>query len=319
MKATFLRWLFYFKSYFQNKYALKFHLKTPNLAPSLKRNSFYIVLVLLVWIGCKQKQTQSTNEPPIVKVYEDFLYPSDLKGMISSTLSTADSERVVKSFIDNWIRNKVLANKAQLNLTDEEKDVQKSIDEYRNSLLIYKYQMKLVNERIDTTVTENQLKEYYEKNKNNFELKKNLVQITFVKITESSQALVQIRNLFRSSRISDKEKLAALCVKYANNSFLDDEVWLDFNEILKELPIKNYDQEQFLRNNKFLEIKEGNYIYLINIKAYRIKNSISLMEFERDNIRSILLNDRKLKLLKEMELTLMKEAELNKDIEKYSK
>ena len=163
------------------------------------------------------------------------------------------------------------------------------------------------------------MKEYYEKNKNNFELKKNLVQITFVKITESSQALVQIRNLFRSSRISDKEKLAALCVKYANNSFLDDEVWLDFNEILKELPIKNYDQEQFLRNNKFLEIAEGNYIYLINIKAYRIKNSISLMEFERDNIRSILLNDRKLKLLKEMELTLMKEAELNKDIEKYSK
>jgi hypothetical protein len=240
-----------------------------------------------------------------------------MKGIVSSSLSAADSERVVNAFIHTWMKNKVLARKAEQNLTDEEKDMQQKLDEYRNALLIYKYQMKLVSERIDTIVTEAQLREYYDKNKNNFELKKNLVQLTFVKIAESCPVLSQVNSLFRSSRIADKEKLAVLCGKFANNFFLDESVWLDFNEVSKELPIKNYDQEEFLRNNKFLEIKEGSYIYLINIKAYRIKNSLSLMEFERDNIKSILLNERKLKLLKEMEVNVMKEAELNKDIEKY--
>ena len=276
------------------------------------------VLLLLIIFSCKHSNTTST-EIPLAKAFNDYFYPSDIKGMLSTSFSAADSERVVKHFIDEWIKNKVLAHKAELNLSDEEKDVQKKLDEYRNSLLIYKYQLKLVAERIDTTISEAQLRDYYEKNKNNFELKKNLVQLTFVKIDQSSVMLSQIKNLFHSSHLADKEKLSSLCSKHANNFFLDDEVWLDFNEILKELPIKNYDQEQFLRNNKFLEINEGNYIYLINIKAYRIKNSLSLMEFERDNIKSILLNERKLKLLKEMEINVLKEAELNKEIERYPK
>lgn len=274
--------------------------------------------MLLIIFSCKHSNQQS-KEIPLAKAYNNFLYPSDINGILSTSFSAADSERVVKHFIDEWIKNKVLAHKAELNLSDQEKDVQEKLDEYRNSLLIFKYQSKLVTERVDTNVSEAQLREYYEKNKNNFELKKNLVQLTFVKIDQTSVALNQIRNLFKSSHISDKEKLSSLCGKHANNFFLDDEVWLDFNEILKELPITNYDQEQFLRNNKFLEITEGNYIYLINIKAYRIKNSISLMEFERDNIKSILLNERKLKLLKEMELNVMKEAELKKEIERYTK
>ncbi len=278
------------------------------------------VLIFLFFISCgRHASLNNQNEAPLAKAYNEYLYPANIKGMLSSTFSAADSERVVNSFVDAWIKNKVLAHKAELNLTSEEKDVQKRLDEYRNSLLIYKYQMKLVSERIDTNITETQLRDYYEKNKNNFELKKNLVQLTFVKIDETSAMISQIKKMYRSSRIADKEKLAVLCGKYANNFFLDDEVWLDFNDILKELPIKNYDQEQFLRNNKFLEIKEGNYIYLINIKAYRIKNSLSLIEFERENIRSVLLNERKLKLLKEMEQNVMKEAGLNKEIEKYIK
>ena len=274
--------------------------------------------MLLIFFSCKHSGT-SSNEPPLAKAYGDYLYPSDIKGMLSASFSAADSERVVKHFIDSWIKNEVLAHKAELNLSDEEKDIQKKLNEYRNSLLIYKYQSKLVSERIDTNISEAQLRDYYEKNKNNFELKKNLVQLIFVKVDHSSVMLNQIKNLFHSSHLGDKEKLSLLCSKHANNFFLDDEVWLDFNEILKELPIKNYDQEQFLRNNKFLEITEGNYIYLINIKAYRIKNSVSMIEFERENIRSILLNERKLKLLKEMEANVMKEAELNKEIERYTK
>jgi len=278
-----------------------------------------VILFLFLSSSCTKKGASVSNEEPLAKAYDEYLFPSDLKGLLSSSFSAADSERVVNAYINTWIKNKVLAHKAEMNLSDDEKDVKKKLDEYRNSLLIYKYQTKLISERIDTTVTEAQLKEYYEKNKNNFELKKNLVQLTFVKIAENAAGLSQIKNLFRSSRFGDKEKLSVLCGKFANNFFLDDEVWLDFNEVIKELPIKNYDQEEFLRNNKFLEINEGNYIYLINIKAYRIKNSISLIEFERENIRAILLNERKLKLLKEIELNVMKEAELNKEIERYTK
>jgi hypothetical protein len=287
------------------------------LSTRLLKNLLIICALFLLWMSCGRHEPGRSNEKPLARAFGSYLYPSDLEGMLSGTRSAADSERVVNAFIDNWIRNRAIAHKAELNLSEEEKNVQQQLDEYRNSLLIHRYETKLISERLDTIVTENQLTEYYDQNKNNFELKKNLVQISFVKIEETSPVLPQVKKLFRSSQPADKEKLTALCGRYANNSFLDDEVWLEFNEIIKELPIQNYDQEHFLRNNKFLEIKEGNYIYLINIKAYRTRNSVSAIAFERDNIRAILLNKRKLELLKQMEIKVMKEAGLNKDIEKY--
>lgn len=287
-------------------------------SPHTVPRNLLLLLCSVLCFSCGRHESGKTGEKPLARAFDAYLYPSDIRNILSPQLSAADSERVVRAYIDSWTRNRVIAHKAELNLSDEEKDVQNQLDEYRNSLLVYRYEMKLVSERLDTIVTENQLKEYYDRNKNNFELKKNLVQISFVKIEENSPVLPQIEKLFHSSRPSDKEKLATLCGRYANNFFLDDEVWLEFNEIIKELPIQNYDQEHFLRNNKFLQIKEGDYIYLINIKAYRTRNSVSDIAFERDNIRAILLNKRKLELLKQMETNVMKEAGLNKDIEKYT-
>src|SRR4051812_39795291 len=272
---------------------------------------FSLVILLFAVAACGHKNTATDAGTTLARAYDEYLYEDEVNGMLPRNMTAADSEGVVTNYIDNWIRNKVLAHKAEANLNETEKGVQKQLDEYRNSLLTHKYQMKLVSERLDTNITEEQMRAYYEKNRNNFELRKNVVQLSFVKIAEDNVAAPTVRSLFRSSRTADKARLAGLCAKHANNFFLDDEVWLDFDEILKELPIKNYDQEHFLRNNKFLEVKEGNYIYLINIRAYRIKNSVAALEFEKDNIRNILLNQRKLELLKEMEVGVLREAEVN--------
>jgi hypothetical protein len=278
---------------------------------------FLFLLSPLLFLAACGAGSDPDGKVKLARAFDAYLYMEDVKELFPHNITAADSERVMKAYIDNWLRHQVLANKADKNLTEAEKNVDAQISEYRNSLLIHKYQMKLVSERLDTAVTEDQLKEYYDRNRNNFELKRNMVQLTFVKVEEASPQADLIRKLFRSSRLEDKATLSELCTKYANNFFLDDEVWLDFDEILKELPIRSYDQEHFLRNNKFLEVKEGNYLYLINIRAYRIRNSTAALEFEKENIRNILLNERKLELLKQMELKVLGEAGVNRDIEKY--
>ncbi len=273
--------------------------------------------VLSLSYACSKKS--ASGEEPLARVEDKYLYPSDVKNIFYSTSGGADSVRVLQVFIDNWIKNQLFAQVAEKNLAESEKDVQQELDEYRNSLLIHKYQSRLISERLDTTTTDEQLQEYYNNNKNSFELARNIVQLNFVKIEKSNKARNDIIRLFLSSAIKDKQKLGKLCEKNAENYFLDDETWLDFSEVQKELPIRQYDEEHFLRNNKFLEINEGKFVYLILIKAYRTKNSLSSFEFEKERIRNVLLNQRKIELIKKFETDMQRKATENNVIENYTK
>lgn len=285
-------------------------------------NRLKVVVLLACVIGlfcfsCSKKSAK--GEEPLARVGDKYLYPSDVKNIFYSTSGGTDSLRVLQVFVNNWIKNQLFAQVAEKNLNEEEKNVQQELDEYRNSLLIHKYQSRLIMERLDTVTTEEQLREYYNNNKNSFELARNIVQLNFVKIDKSKKVKNDITRLFLSSSIKDRKLLAALCEKHAANYFLDDETWLDFSEVQKELPIKQYDEEHFLRNNKFLEINEGKFLYLILIKAYRTKNSLSSFEFEKERIRTVLLNQRKIDLLKKAETDMQQKATENKVIENYTR
>jgi hypothetical protein len=281
------------------------------------RNAFLIcATTVMLGLACSKKS--ATNEEPLARVNNKYLNPSDVQDLFYANTGEADSARILQVYIDNWIKNQLLADIAEKQLNEKEKNVARELDEYRNSLLIHRYQSRLLQERLDTLVTEEELLAYFEKNKNNFELAKNIVQLKFIKIDRKASILPELRRLFLSPDLKSKKELASLCEKHAANFFLDDEAWLDFSEVQKELPIKQYDEEHFLRNNKFLEINEGRYIYLILIIAYRTKNTLSSFEFEKERIKSVVINQRKSDLLKRFEQSMIEKAKEKKEIQNYT-
>ena len=88
-----------------------------------------------------------------------------------------------------------------------------------------------------------------------------------------------------------------------------------FDDLLKEIPIKTYDQEQFLHNNRNIEIEDSTTLYLISIRDFKIKNSLSPLSFERNNIRNMIINQRKLSLVAEMEQQAYDDARRKGDFE----
>ena len=108
------------------------------------------------------------------------------------------------------------------------------------------------------------------------------------------------------------------CHQYAMNYFLDDTTWLLFDDLLKEIPIRTYDQEQFLQNNRNIEIEDSSMIYFVNIKGFMIKESLSPLSFEKENIRSLIINKRKLQLVQEMEKAAYEQALKDNDFEIFN-
>lgn len=273
------------------------------------KNIHYII-ILLVSLACSSDKI--TDEKPIARVYNEYLYLSDLKDALNGIKSKEDSINLIKNFIDKWSKKQVLLHLAETNLSIEEQDVSQELENYKTSLLIYKYQQYFINQKLDTIVSEQELNDYYNSHPNEFQLEENIVKTTFVEVPKSAPNIEIVKSLYSSSKDKDLKKLDNYCNKYAMvyNNFKDK--WLSFNSLLKLMPSDITDQETFLKSNKQIELKDTNYFYFAFIKEYQLEGNPAPIEFATNLITPIILTKRKIELLNKLENNALKE-ELNKN------
>ncbi|MDR0437222.1 MAG: hypothetical protein LBH22_02840 [Bacteroidales bacterium] len=294
-----------------------------------------IVGLLVICVACQQPQPE--GETPIARVMNEYLYASDLDGVIAPGALQADSIEAVHAYIHNWIQQKLLIQKAKKNLPDHQTAFEQEIENYRNSLIIFTYQNALIEQALDTVITETQIENYFEENKELFLLKNNIVRVRFAKLENhpknSRDRAIQekIRKqeiisklIFSSLTGEESRKLSDLCQEISINYFLNSGQWVYFNDLLKEIPMKThnpsigiYNQEDFLRKNREFQMVDGNYIYFVNILEYRLIGNFSPIEFEREKIRNILLNNRKVRLIESLRNEVVSEGREKKWFEIY--
>jgi len=282
----------------------------------LKIITYSFVFLLILVSSCKNAGF-NTSDTILARVYDSHLYTSDLEGMVPFGTSTSDSLAMIRNYVDNWIKNQLLLYQAEKNLPEEQKDFSRQLNDYRNSLIIYKYESELINQKLDTLVNEQEVETYYNNNQENFELKDNILQVVFVKIPDDSPRLSKIRTLSRSELEEDLDSLEYYCMRYAEDYEIIDEEWITFNDLLERVPLKVYNPEVYLTNNKFIELHEDSWYYFLNIIGYGLNGSVSPLSLEVKNIRSIILNMRKKMLIKQMQQEIYEQAMENNDFEYY--
>ncbi len=132
--------------------------------------------------SCKVKTTQT----PVARVFDKFLYQEDVASIIPPDALPKDSVQLTEAFISTWVRQNLIMKKAEMNLPDEMKNVQKQLDDYRTSLIIYAYEKELVRQKLDTIITEEEIEHYYKQNIHEFELKDYIVKVLYVKLEKNS-------------------------------------------------------------------------------------------------------------------------------------
>lgn len=266
-----------------------------------------ILISLLLFTYCSDYK-KNRKEEPVARVFDKYLYPRDIQDIIPFNISQSDSVIVARDFIEKWIKKQLLLAKAELNLTEEEKNVDKQIENYRTSLLIYKYEQSLIKEKLDTFVSSQEIEDYYNENSSNFLLNANLVKSLFLQVPRTSPEIWKARRWYRSENEEDMKKLEDYCYQYATKYDYFNDNWIYFSEIEKILPIKIDNPESYLKYRKFIEIKDSTYYYFVNIKDYRLLGAVSPLETVRENIRNIIINKRKISLIKALESEIYNDA-----------
>jgi hypothetical protein len=255
-----------------------------------------ILFILVVLSACSNLFKSDGDDRIIARANDKKLRISELAEKIPDGLSERDSITLAENYISKWIQNEILTQKAKESLKSDEQDFTKQLDEYRNSLLLFTLEQKLVSQYLDTVISEADIEAYYTENRSQFELKGNIVKFDFVKINKRSRHIREFRNLLKSDNPDNMVKLAEYAEKNATDYWFARE-WVSFNDLLDEMPLEVDNQALFLRRTTYAEAEDSLFIYIVRINDYKTADSISPLEFEKDKIRNIILNARKIEII----------------------
>ena len=274
------------------------------------------IAFLLLLAGCDYFQKNS-KEVVVAECYGKYLYESDLKGIVPEGASIMDSIQCTSTFIDSWIRRQVLIHQAESNLNKEELDLKQQLEEYRNSLVIYAYESQLINQKLDTLISEDEIAEYYEQHKEDFQLRNTMVRVAYVIIPEDSKQKANFQKLMSDPDTLLLQNIDVLAMYYAAKSHLDVDHWMRLDELTNIVPIEIFNAESFLKKNKFVCFDMNEYTYMVRFVEYLLEESISPLDMVRTNIKSVILAQRKKALLDKMQASVYEKAKRDRAFEVY--
>lgn len=254
----------------------------------------------------------------VVRVNDSYLYEDDIASLLNENTTPEDSALIVSNYITRWATQQLLIDRAKLNLPEKkQKEFDELVKNYRNELYTNAYTDAVVSQSLDSTLTNEEIKEFYEKNKENFKLNEDLVKLRYIKLDKDNTNFDEIRQKFRRFNEEDKEALEEGSLQFLNYS-LNDSVWVRTRSVYNKIEaLKNEDKERLLNKSNFMQLEDSLGVYLIYVKDVLTRNDQAPLEYASSTVKDILLNRRKLDLVKELEKDITKDAIKNKQFEIY--
>lgn len=279
------------------------------------KNSFaFIFLALLASCSFFGKKKVSTTGA-IARVHDEYLYVSDVP-FVTKGLKGKDSADALKNYAESWMRKKLLLQKAIENIPEDDIGVTKKVEDYRESLLLYEYEKALINQKLDTVISAQILDTTYQRLKNNFPLKQDVYLLFFIKLKKDAPDLAQARKwITKPKDEDDRNKLEGYCKEFATSYLLDNGMWYEQENIVKNFPLSNGDINALAGSKNFKEFKTSDGIWFIKIADIMRKDSPSPLDFVREPIVKAIIEKRRLQLIERVYSNIYNEALQNKSVE----
>jgi hypothetical protein len=278
----------------------------------LKRLIF-LILSFIILEGCSNFSNNSSNNL-VARAGENFLYENDLPVYTSKD----DSLIKISSFIETWAKEKVLFDLSMINLSQSKKaEIDVLVENYKVDLYINSYKDLIVNSRIDSIVTIEQIDSFYYMNINNFKLNENLVKYRYIKVPYDNININRIRRSIVRINEQDRYFLDSLNFQFADLK-LNDSIWFTERDIVSSINFINQNNKSkyFIKDRLFI-IEELNYTNFLIIDDILRSGNIPPISYLYDRIKSTIINQRKLELLKNINKEILNDALKSRKYEVY--
>lgn len=272
----------------------------------LSRKSLYAglfaVLSISLLASCKWNKSVTEyvyGKTPIVEIGTDVLYEEDIKQVLPLGLSDADSTAFAEQFIRNWAQDVLFYQNAIRNIPDT-KDIDRLVENYRRSLIEHEYQRRLIEQKFSSEISDDDIEQFYNDNERLFVLDESLLKGLFLKISNKSHDLSDIRKLYTRQDDESFEEIEKYSIRNAARCEFFYDNWRTVAEIEVLLPAMDKPLESLIKNNGGFEFKDEEYIYLLNVSEYAPKGGIEPLDHARSRIRGLLINSNEVSYMRKI-------------------
>ncbi|MFS4482986.1 peptidyl-prolyl cis-trans isomerase [Hyunsoonleella sp. 2307UL5-6] len=285
----------------------------------MRIKSLSILSILIVCVTSCNFYKETDERKPIARVGDNYLYQDDLVSVLSDAVSGQDSTLIVQNFIKEWATEQLLVDGAQINLSEKkQKHFNKLIDQYKNDLFSKAYLEALVKRNLDTAVSKAEAATYYEGNKEAFKLNEELIKFRYIHVDKNIIDLKGIKKRFQEFNSSDKIALDSMAIQFKSYS-LNDSIWVKMSQVISKIPgVNSENKNQLLKKSNFVQLTDSLGVYLMQVNQVLLRNDTAPLEYVKPIINQIVINRRKLELIKKLEKDITKDAIKNKEFEIYN-
>ena len=269
------------------------------------------VIVLLAMTSC-ETVTSFVRElrygQVVAKVGSHRLYASELASYIPDSASPEDSTRLALQYINTWASDQLFTVVAERELSKSEKNVDSELEDYRHSLLKYRYEQKYVNQRLDTAVTKAQIEKYYDDHAENFKLSLPIAKAVYMNISADSPNLEIIKKKMRSDKPEARIEADSIAFSSAFRYTDFGDRWVDLVKLSREVGT-DYGTLLSQVRDGYAELPDGNgNLNIVYFFSLMRAGQTGPVEYFEEQIRDIILSTRKQALLSRLERDLIENA-----------
>ena len=277
-----------------------------------------IFLLIILVTSCKFFK-KAEERDAIARVNDTYLYFDDIKDLVQEDSSVEDSTLLVQNFINRWATQQLFLDGALLNLNESKQEAfNKLVVQYKNDLYTKAYIEALVKRSIDTVVKMEEAEEYYSNNEDAFKLNEELIKFRYIHVEENIIDFSDIEKKFKRFNYVDKRELDSISIQFKSYS-LNDSIWIKVKQVVDKIPvITSENKNQLLKKSNFVQLKDSLGVYLMQINDVLMRTEIAPLEYVKPTIDQIVINKRKLELIKDLEKDITKDAIKNNQFEIYN-
>lgn len=268
---------------------------------------------MLFCVACSSV-TEEADEI-LAKTESQVLLKKDVLSALPISLSPEDSVAFIKSYVDEWVRVNVLYEKANDNISDANNAISEQVERFRKELYINAYEQLFLQQKLDTLIPQSQIDAYYEKHKNEYVLSSPVVKPTLIVFpVQKEMEIAHVDKLFFSKKEADEDELKDFCFVHCQKfSFANQ--WVALSSLTQELPLDI--RNESLQVGKKVRVQDSLNVYFVRIEEQLNAGNRMPVELAHDNIAKIILQSRKVELLKNMRNKVFQDAEHKKQFEVF--
>lgn len=274
-------------------------------------------LLLTTIFSCHLFETKDIGDP-IARVNENYLYKGDIASLVKEGTSLEDSIIIVNNYINRWATRLLLLKGAERNLSDSKMtEYNRLVEQYKSDLYTKAYLDALVTKNIDSSVSSKEALEVYEKNRETFKLNEELIKLRYINISKSAINLDEVEKRFKRFNQEDKRYLDSISVQFKSFS-LKDSIWVKTSQVVEKIPFINAEnKKELLKKSNFIKLNDSLSLYLVQVNEVLLPDDYAPLEYVKPTVDQIVINKRKLELIKQLEKDITKDAIKNNRFEIY--